>query len=77
MRKPRPATFNPAQALHPIAKDRSGSALSCPSCSGEITRHPDQFPPREVNYSPNIRLRTLCVICCTRSSTRPERAPVG
>jgi hypothetical protein len=45
MRKPRPATFNPAQALHLIAKDRTGSALSCPSCSGQIARHPDQCPP--------------------------------
>jgi hypothetical protein len=45
MRKPRPATFNPAQALHLIAKDRTGSALSCPSCSGEIERHPALVPP--------------------------------
>jgi hypothetical protein len=45
MRKPRPATFNPAQALNLIAKDRSGSSLSCPSCSGEIDRHPDFNPP--------------------------------
>ena len=45
MRKPRPATFNPAQALHLIAKDRSGSPLSCPSCSGDIERYPDYVPP--------------------------------
>jgi hypothetical protein len=45
MRKPRPATFNPAQALHLIASDRSGSPLSCPSCSGPIERTPNDFPP--------------------------------
>ena len=31
MRKPRPATYNPVQALHLIANDRNGSPLSCPS----------------------------------------------
>jgi hypothetical protein len=48
MRKPRPATYNPAQALHLIANDRNGSPLSCPSCSGSIQRTPgDQpAPPR-------------------------------
>ena len=46
MRKPRPATYNPAQALHLIASDRTGSPLSCPSCSGPIERSPDQVPPR-------------------------------
>lgn len=45
MRKPRPATYNPAQALHLIASDRSGSPLSCPSCSGPIERSPNQVPP--------------------------------
>jgi hypothetical protein len=45
MRKPRPATYNPAQALHLIASDRSGSPLSCPSCSGPIERTPNQVPP--------------------------------
>ena len=45
MRKPRPATYNPAQALHLIASDRTGSPLSCPSCSGPIERSPDQVPP--------------------------------
>jgi hypothetical protein len=46
MRKPRPATFNPAQALHLIARDRVGSPLSCPSCSsGQIQRHPEYVPP--------------------------------
>ena len=41
MRKPRPNTYNPAQVLHLIASDRSGTPLSCPSCSGSIERgHP-------------------------------------
>jgi hypothetical protein len=58
MRKPRPATFNPAQALHLIAKDSSGSALSCPSCSGEINRYPDQFPP-----PPRAQVTLKCAAC--------------
>jgi hypothetical protein len=58
MRKPRPATFNPAQALHLIAKDRTGSALSCPSCSGEIARHPDIFPP-----APRTQVTLKCKKC--------------
>ena len=45
MRKPRPATFNPAQALQLIARDRVGSDLSCPSCTGQILRHPEHVPP--------------------------------
>jgi len=45
MRKPRPATYNPAQALHLIANDRTGSPLSCPSCSGDIERSPSLTPP--------------------------------
>jgi hypothetical protein len=45
MRKPRPATYNPAQALSLIANDRTGSPLSCPSCSGAIDRTPDNCPP--------------------------------
>ena len=58
MRKPRPATFNPAQALHLIAKDRSGSDLSCPSCSGAIMRHPDQAPP-----PPRAQVTLKCAGC--------------
>ena len=58
MRKPRPATFNPAQALHLIAKDRSGMALSCPSCSGSIQRHPDHFPP-----PPRAQVTLKCASC--------------
>jgi hypothetical protein len=45
MRKPRPAAYNPAQALNLIAKDRAGTALSCPSCSGAIDRVPEAAPP--------------------------------
>ena len=45
MRKPRPASYNPAQALNLIASDRSGLPLSCPSCSGLIERNPLEMPP--------------------------------
>ena len=45
MRKPRPNAYNPAQALFLISNDRSGSPLSCPSCSGIIERDPRQVPP--------------------------------
>ena len=45
MRKPRPNAYNPAQALFLISNDRSGSPLSCPSCSGSIERDPRQVPP--------------------------------
>jgi len=45
MRKPRPNTYNPAQALHLISSDRSGRPLSCPSCSGPIERDPTHTPP--------------------------------
>jgi DNA-directed RNA polymerase subunit RPC12/RpoP len=45
MRKPRPATYNPAQALQLISSDRTGAPLSCPSCSGEIMRDPQVMPP--------------------------------
>jgi hypothetical protein len=50
MRKPRPATYNPAQALHLIASDRTGSPLSCPSCSGPIERSPAVFPPAPYSH---------------------------
>jgi hypothetical protein len=45
MRKPRPNTYNPAQALMLISRDRRGTPLSCPSCSGNIERDPGDFPP--------------------------------
>ena len=45
MRKPRPNSYNPAQALHLIANDRNGAPLSCPSCTGEIERSPAEVPP--------------------------------
>lgn len=50
MRKPRPATYNPAQALHLIASDRTGSPLSCPSCSGPIERNPNVVPPAPYSH---------------------------
>lgn len=58
MRKPRPATFNPAQALNLIGKDRVGSELSCPSCSGSIERHPSQVPP-----PPGAQVTLRCAKC--------------
>ena len=45
MRKPRPAQYNPAQVLNLISSDRSGTPLSCPSCSGSIERTPTDIPP--------------------------------
>lgn len=58
MRKPRPNTYNPAQALHLIASDRSGLPLSCPSCSGEITREPALYPPPS-----NSHVTLKCAVC--------------
>lgn len=58
MRKPRPATFNPAQALNLIGKDRIGAALSCPSCSGKIDRHPAHVPP-----PPGAQVTLKCSNC--------------
>jgi hypothetical protein len=45
MRKPRPATYNPAQALQLISSDRAGEPLSCPTCAGRIERDPRLIPP--------------------------------
>jgi hypothetical protein len=45
MRKPRPNTYNPAQAISLISRDRTGIPLSCPSCSGSIERDPGETPP--------------------------------
>jgi hypothetical protein len=45
MRKPRPATYNPAQALQLISSDRAGEPLSCPTCAGRIERDPRLAPP--------------------------------
>lgn len=50
MRKPRPNTYNPAQALFLISSDRHGTPLSCPSCSGTIERDPDQAPPPPASH---------------------------
>ena len=58
MRKPRPATYNPAQALHLIASDRNGNPLSCPSCSGTIERTPDLVPP-----APRSQVTLRCKEC--------------
>ena len=58
MRKPRPATYNPAQALQLISHDRTGSPLSCPSCSGDITRDPQQIPP-----PPRSHVTLRCAKC--------------
>jgi hypothetical protein len=58
MRKPRPAAYNPAQALHLIANDRNGTPLSCPSCSGIIQKTPELSPPRPLSQ---VTLR--CTTC--------------
>jgi hypothetical protein len=58
MRKPRPNTYNPAQALQLIASDRSGAPLSCPSCSGDIERVPANFPP-----PPQSHVTLRCAKC--------------
>ena len=58
MRKPRPNSYNPAQALHLIASDRNGDPLSCPSCSGSIQREPGHAPP-----PPRTHVTLKCVGC--------------
>jgi hypothetical protein len=58
MRKPRPNSYNPAQALHLIASDRNGDPLSCPSCSGSIQREPGHAPP-----PPRSHVTLKCVGC--------------
>jgi DNA-directed RNA polymerase subunit RPC12/RpoP len=58
MRKPRPATYNPAQALQLISCDRTGAPLSCPSCSGKIVRDPNDFPP-----PPRSQVTLRCSAC--------------
>ena len=58
MRKPRPNAYNPAQALNLIANDRNGQPLSCPSCSVNIQRDPDQFPP-----APRVHVTLTCSSC--------------
>jgi len=58
MRKPRPAQYNPAQALHLIANDRSGTPLSCPSCSGPIDRTPMDPQP-----GPRAQITLRCKRC--------------
>jgi hypothetical protein len=58
MRKPRPNTYNPAQALHLIASDRTGLPLSCPSCSGQIDRDPALTPPQ-----PHSHVTLKCTGC--------------
>lgn len=58
MRKPRPAAYNPAQALHLITSDRSGAPLSCPTCSGSIERDPSAYPP-----PPRAQITLKCQGC--------------
>jgi hypothetical protein len=58
MRKPRPAQYNPAQALTLIANDRNGSPLSCPSCSGDIERS-----PRQQLVLPRAQVTLQCAAC--------------
>jgi len=58
MRKPRPNSYNPAQALNLISSDRAGGALSCPSCSGSIERDPGNAPP-----PPRTHVTLTCTAC--------------
>ena len=58
MRKPRPLTYNPAQALNLISNDRTGAPLSCPSCAGSIERDPRSFPP-----APRAHVTLTCTSC--------------
>lgn len=58
MRKPRPNSYNPAQALHLIASDRNGDPLSCPSCAGSIQREPGKAPP-----PPRTHVTLKCTAC--------------
>jgi len=58
MRKPRPATYNPAQALQLISSDRNGTPLSCPTCSGKIERDPMVIPP-----PPRSHVTRKCAKC--------------
>ena len=57
MRKPRPAQYNPAQALNLIANDRNGTPLSCPSCSGHIVRSPEEVA------MPRAQVTLKCATC--------------
>jgi uncharacterized Zn finger protein len=50
--------YNPAQALHLIANDRTRAPLSCPSCSGAIERTPD-----ETDVSPRALVTLRCRQC--------------
>ena len=58
MRKPRPATYNPAQALQLISNDRNGVPLSCPTCAGKIERDPTVTPP-----PPRSHVTLRCAKC--------------
>ena len=58
MREQSQNTYNPAQALHLIVRDRNGDPLSCPSCSGSIQREPGHAPP-----PPRSQVTLKCVGC--------------
>ena len=59
MRKPRPASYNPAQALNLIASDRTGIPLVCPSCaSAQFEREPTFMPP-----PPRSHVTLRCETC--------------
>ena len=59
MRKSRPITYNPAQALYLVSNDRSGAPLSCPACgAGTIARDPDITPP-----PPQAHVTLTCAKC--------------
>jgi DNA-directed RNA polymerase subunit RPC12/RpoP len=58
MRKPRPAAYNPVQALHLIASDRNNEQLRCPSCTGKIDRDPGRQLSR-----PSAHVTLRCTAC--------------
>jgi uncharacterized protein with PIN domain len=59
MRKRRPSSYNPEQAINLILGDRKGAPVSrCPSCSGPIERQPNSFPP-----PPAIHVTLRCTRC--------------
>jgi hypothetical protein len=59
MRKPRPNTYNPAQVLALVSRDRTGDPLSCPACgAANIEREPHITPP-----PPQSHVTLKCVKC--------------
>jgi hypothetical protein len=58
MRKPRPATYNPAQALHLFATHGDVSPILGPCGPGPIERTPNDSPP-----PPRSQVTLRCASC--------------